>query len=59
MTTTVRILIEGNKNVLAKVVEADGVTVREEKEIAPNSFASFLIHGEAKVSVEEIGEFVN
>lgn len=59
MTTTVRVMIEGNKKVIAKVVEADGTSTATEKEIAPNSFASFLIHGEQRVEVQETGDFVS
>jgi len=58
MTTTVRVMIEGNKNVTVKVTDSDGA-VTQEKEVAPNSFASFLIHGEQSVSVQETGEFVS
>jgi len=58
MTTTVRVLVEGNKKVIAKVVGADGAYGEQEKEISPNSFASFLIHGEQYVSVQETGDFV-
>ena len=59
MTTTVRVMIEGNKKVIAKVVGSDGESVAQEKEIAPNSFASFLIHGDQHVEVQETGDFVS
>lgn len=61
MTTTVRVMIEGNKNVIVKVVAVEGGVgkVISEKELAPNTFDSFLIHGEQSVSVQETGDFVN
>lgn len=60
MTTTVKILIEGNKKVEVKVVEADGSDSigYPARYVIPNSFTSVLIHGQQKVSVIETDEFV-
>lgn len=59
MTTTVTVLIEGNKECEVKVVESGGTTKEYSlKNIKPNTFTKFSIHGDAKIEVKEIGEFI-
>lgn len=61
MTTTVKVLIEGNKACEVKVTgsvdpaspQAQGVKVM------PNSFATMMIHGDQVLSVQETGEFLS
>lgn len=55
MTTTVKVLIEGNKACEVKVEGNEGdspVTVK------PGQFTTKQIHGEQRVSVVEVGEFL-
>lgn len=61
MTTTVHVLIQGNKNCEVKVIEADGSvsTGYPPREVAPGSFTMIGIHGEQQVSVKEVGVFVS
>lgn len=61
MTTTVKVLIEGNKKCAVKVIEADGKdsTSYPPRDVAPGSFTTVGIHGEQKVSVVETGEFLS
>ncbi len=61
MTTTVTILIAGNKACETKVIEADGSdsTAYPSKEVKPQGFRVVGIHGEQKVSVVETGPFLN
>lgn len=56
MTTTVKILIEGNKACEVKV-EGQG-TSDTPVTIKPGQFTTKLIHGEQYVSVKETGEFL-
>ena len=60
MTTTVRVMIEGNKKCEVKVIEADGSDSLNQsaRDVMPNSFTTVLIHGEQKVSVIETGGFL-
>ena len=60
MTTTVRVLIEGNKKCEVKVIEGNGTdnTNWPPRIIGPGSFTTVCIHGEQIVSVVEIGEFI-
>ena len=60
MTTTVRILIEGNKACTVKVTGADGSDIPGflSQIVKPNSFATVYIHGEQKVAVVETGDFI-
>lgn len=56
MTTTVKILIEGNKACEVKVEGNEGdqpVTVQ------PNNYTTKQIHGEQRVTVVEVGDFVS
>ena len=61
MTTTVRVLIDGNKACNVKVIGpidpaspyAIGVTVK------PGAFATMSIHGDQVVAVQETGEFLS
>ena len=61
MTTTVKVLIEGNKKCAVKVVEADGndSTGYPLRDVMPGSFTTVCIHGEQQVSVKEVGEFIS
>ena len=61
MTTTVRILIEGNKACEVKVIEENGAdsTNYPPVEVLPKSFTTVCIHGEQTVSVKEIGGFIS
>ena len=61
MTTTVRVLIEGNKKCEVKVIEADGSDCDgfPPRDVMPNGFTTVLIHGQQKVNVTETGEFLN
>ena len=61
MTTTVRVLIDGNKACTVKVVEADDKdsTGYPPRDVKPGGFATICIHGEQKVSVIETGEFLS
>ena len=60
MTTTVKVLIEGNKACNVKVIgpidpassQAIGVTVK------PGSFTTMNIHGDQVVAVQETGDFL-
>lgn len=56
MTTTVRILIDGNKN-CEIVVEGSGVKPQP-KLIGPGCFHTVMIHGDQKVVVREVGNFL-
>ncbi len=61
MTTTVKVLIEGNKACNVKVTgpvdpessQAKGVTVK------PGSFTTMLIHGDQVLAVQETGDFLS
>lgn len=57
MTTTVRVLIEGNKACEVKV-EGQG-TSDTPTTVKPGSFTLKNIHGEQFVSVKEVGEFLS
>ena len=61
MTTTVHILISGNKKCLVKVVNEDGSDSMNyaPRQVAPGEFMQVLIHGEQSVSVVEVGDFVS
>jgi hypothetical protein len=60
MTTTVKVLIEGNKECEVKVINEDGSdsTGYPPRNIKPNTFTTIAIHGEQTVSVKEIGGFI-
>ena len=61
MTTTVRVLIEGNKACEVRV-EGDGSesnTGHVPEIIKPGTFTTKLIHGEQYVTVKETGDFLN
>lgn len=57
MTTTVKILIEGNKACEVKV-EGQGSSDTPAT-VKPGSFATKQIHGDQRVSVVEVGEFLS
>ena len=61
MTTTVKVLIEGNKKCEVKVLAEDGSDYPSypPREVAPGSFTTVCIHGAQKVSVVEVGEFIS
>jgi hypothetical protein len=61
MTTTVRVLIEGNKNCMAEKWSnpADGANVLvDQKIIEPNKFVTLTISGTERLIVEETGDFL-
>lgn len=59
MTTSVKILIEGNKACLVKVIpDGDGPTPPS-IEVRPGCFTTVYIHGQQRVSIIEIGEFLS
>lgn len=60
MTTTVHVLIQGNKECEVKVVLPDGsdwphITPRLVK---PQNWTTVTIHGDHSVKVTEVGEFL-
>ena len=57
MTTTVKILIEGNKACEVKV-ESEGAEPGQVSTVKPGEFATKLISGTQRVSVAEVGEFL-
>jgi hypothetical protein len=61
MTTTVRVLIEGNKECEVKVVLEDGTDSPSypARNVKPGSFTTVGVHGEQTVSVKEVGDFLN
>lgn len=58
MTTTVRVLIEGNKACEAKVTGPQQ-TDAQHKTLKPGEFAVLTIHGESRVEVKETGDFLS
>jgi len=58
MTTTVKVLIEGNKACEVKVSHAE-CTDDQVSTVQPGSFTTKLIHGEQYVSVKEVGDFIS
>lgn len=56
MTTTVKVLIEGNKACEVKV-EGQGSSDTPTT-VKPGSFTTKAIHGDQRVSVVEVGEFL-
>lgn len=60
MTTTVTVLIQGNKECEVKVTE-NGIDNLNwpAKTVKPGSFTQVTIHGDQKVEVKEVGEFVS
>lgn len=56
MTTTVKVLIEGNKACEVKV-EGQGSSDTPST-VKPGSFVTKSIHGDQRVSVVEVGEFL-
>ena len=58
MTTTVKVLIEGNKACEVKVIQAD-CTDDQVSTVQPWTFTTKLIHGEQQVTVKETGDFVS
>jgi hypothetical protein len=59
MTTTVRVLIEGNKECEVTVQDMVGAPPRDPVKVMPGSFTVKTIHGEQSVLVKEIGGFVS
>lgn len=61
MTTTVRVLIEGNKECEVKVIMEDGTdsTGYLPRNVKPGGYTIISIHGEQTVSVKEVGGFIN
>jgi len=61
MTTTVKVLVEGNKKCEVKVIEENGSdsTTYPPRAVMPGSFTTVCIHGEQKVAVIETGDFVS
>jgi hypothetical protein len=61
MTTTVRVLIEGNKECEVQVVNVDGTESPSytSRNVKPGSFTTVCIHGEQTVLVKEVGEFIS
>lgn len=57
MTTTVRILIEGNKACEVSVV-SEGAAPVQVSTVTPGQFTTKLISGPQRVSVVEVGEFL-
>ena len=57
MTTTVTVMIQGNKKCNVKVIEGDGSESKGHppREVMPGSFTVVYIHGDQFVSVIEIG----
>ena len=55
VTTTVKVLIEGNKACEVKI-EGAGM---EPRIVKPGQFTTVLISGEQRVSVVEVGEFLS
>ena len=58
MTTTVRILIEGNKACEVYVSEPEGQPQLPDT-VKPGEFATKYIHGEQKLVVKEVGDFLD
>lgn len=58
MTTTVKILIEGNKACEVGIVDAPDAPMREPVVVKPGSFVTKLISGEQSVRVKETGDFL-
>ena len=58
MTTTVKVLIEGNKACEVKI-EEPGKEPRAPVTVKPGQFTTMLISGEQRVSVVEVGEFLS
>lgn len=56
MTTTVRVMVSGNKacEVAVKGSLSDTPTV-----IKPGQFVDKLVHGELELTVKEVGEFLS
>lgn len=59
MTTTVRILVEGNKAVEVLVKNDDGSIKKEPSTTLPGSFVVESIHGGQTISIREVGDFIN
>ena len=59
MTTTVRVMIEGNKACEVYVSNGSDRQPDAPKTVKPGEFTSLLIHGEKYVVVKEIGEFLS
>lgn len=58
MTTTVKVLIEGNKACEVYVWNEANVPPDEPTIVMPGAFTTKLIHGDKEVRVREIGEFL-
>lgn len=59
MTTTVRVLIEGNKACEVHVSEeVHGAQPSQRKTVSPGQFVTVLIHGTQQVIVQEVGDFL-
>lgn len=57
MTTTVKVLIEGNKACEVKV-ESEGAPAGQASIVKPGEFTTKLISGEQRLTVKETGEFL-
>lgn len=60
MTTTVKILIEGNKACNVKVIGPIDPESAQSKgvEVKPGSFTTMYIHGDQVLVVQETGDFL-
>lgn len=60
MTTTVHVLIQGNKECEVSVVLPDGSNYAHvlPKKVKPQSWATVSIHGDQSVKVIEVSEFI-
>ena len=58
MTTTVKVLIEGNKACEVYVSNGPEVPPDAPTTVKPGEFTSKLIHGDRYVVVKEVGEFL-
>ena len=58
MTTTVTILISGNKACAVSITSPSG-GLDQVAIVQPGSFTTKMIHGDQVLDVKEVGEFVN
>lgn len=59
MTTTVTVLIQGNKACEVYVSNGPDVQPDTPTTVKPGEFTTKLIHGDKSVRVKEVGEFLN
>jgi hypothetical protein len=59
MTTTVKVLIEGNKACEVYVSNGSGAQPDVPSTVQPGTFVTKLIHGDKYVVVKESGEFLS